>query len=465
MTAVATLVNKFFNKGLLPFQYAQEMLCEFLEECDPAQFDDLISMVVENALVLVSTRPGTKAVCLAAAKGGAKERRRLLKVFKGQTHKLLTHRDAYLAVMMLCEVTDDTVAIQKSLLAELTVVPTAEEIAAAEKFSANPFLDEDIAADAKKSDGDEMDEEDQEEDQEEDEEDEDEQMEEDARGAHMPLLDVALEPSGSKLLLRLLAGVNDDRSKSVEVDSSSKYVDPEELKVLRLPCPASKKNPGVRREELLAFLQEPVLEMVANHAPQLLASRSGSAVVLETLRCFAVASADDGAPEVARAVAAVADAAPVVYEHAIAHRVLKNILLAEAKAGAGSGMLATMLVEKVGADELGAWAAKSNRGAFVVWALLQVPVARSDEALVAGLESKRAAIEAIANVKGASKSGKGGGKGEKLAKGSNGASILLAEISDLLPSSVGQSSASPAETRSSSKAKSAKKKGAAKKKK
>ena len=128
-------------------------------------------------------------------------------------------------------------------------------------------------------------------------------------------------------------------------------------------------------------------------------------------------------------------------------------------------MLATMLVEKVGADELGAWAAKSNRGAFVVWALLQVPVARSDEALVAGLESKRAAIEAIANVKGASKSGKGGGKGEKLAKGSNGASILLAEISDLLPSSVGQSSASPAETRSSSKAKSAKKKGAAKKKK
>ena len=152
---------------------------------------------------------------------------------------------------------------------------------------------------------------DEEEDQEEDEEDEDEQMEEDARGAHMPLLDVALEPSGSKLLLRLLAGVNDDRSRPRSTAAASTWI--RRNSSASATVPASKKNPGVRREEL-AFLQEPVLEMVANHTPQLLASRSGSAVVLK--RSAASRSRRRTARRVARAGGGGRHC-PVVYEHAM----------------------------------------------------------------------------------------------------------------------------------------------------
>ena len=62
---------------------------------------------------------GSKVVAEAIGRGGAKERRRVLKSMKGHALQLLTHRDAYLAVMRLVEVTDDTVALQKGVLAEV----------------------------------------------------------------------------------------------------------------------------------------------------------------------------------------------------------------------------------------------------------------------------------------------------------------------------------------------------------
>ena len=446
MSNMSTLVGKFFQKGLLPFQYAQDILCEFLEECDQTQFDEQLPLVVENAMVLLSTRSGTKAVCLAIARGGAKERRRLLKVLKGQSLALLTHRDAYLAVMMACEVTDDTVAVQKSLLADLVVKPTAEEIAAAEQFSANPFLDDGVAC-KQNSDMDE--------DQDNDGiDDRDASMEEDTQdnylgtsdddmreysstlGEHMPLLDVALSWNGSKLLLWLIAGINDERfESSIGIQGTGKkYLDPEELKVLFIPSPTSKKNPSVRREELLAYLKEPLLDMISCHAKILLTSRSGSAIVVETLRCFSISNEgqiSEGMSQVSSAITALAEVSPVVYEHSIAHLALKKILLNEASANAS--MFASALAEKVGGSVLGMWAASSNRGAFIVLALLQISWVKSNVALLEELDAKRSEI--ARKVEGASsskeKSRAGVGGGAKRSSASEPASLVLTALDQL----------------------------------
>lgn len=120
---------------------------------------------------------GSKVVAEAIGRGGAKERRRVLKSMKGHALQLLTHRDAYLAIMRLVEVTDDTVALQKGLLAELC------DETVQEKFAANPSL--------------------------EDEKEEDDNEKGDEASAHsVPLAQVALHNNGSKLLLRLLAPAN-----------------------------------------------------------------------------------------------------------------------------------------------------------------------------------------------------------------------------------------------------------------
>ena len=101
---MGALVSKLVAKGLLAFQFAHDLLAEYLECCDAGGFRDVQPAVIEQALVLLSTRSGTRAVCRAVSCGDAKDRRRVLKLLKGHTAALLTHRDAYLAVMTLCEV-------------------------------------------------------------------------------------------------------------------------------------------------------------------------------------------------------------------------------------------------------------------------------------------------------------------------------------------------------------------------
>jgi len=230
-------------------------------------------------------------VAEAIGRGGAKERRRVLKSMKGHALQLLTHRDAYLAIMRLVEVTDDTVALQKGLLAELC------DETVQEKFAANPSL--------------------------EDEKEEDDNEKGDEASAHsVPLAQVALHNNGSKLLLRLLAPAN------------TKYQGPEELGTMERPSASSKKDPSRRRQEVLAFLREGLESACVQHARILLMSRSGCSVVVEVIRMWRSAA-------VIEAVAAAA-AGPgesedePMYDHSIAHHALKKILHAEA-GGDGDG--------------------------------------------------------------------------------------------------------------------------------
>jgi pumilio family protein 6 len=124
------LVQKFVDKGLMEFSYVHNLLWEYsqqiVKEVDltaevssKKRIDDLVNQLVESGPKLMSTKPGAKAMSLIVTHAGVKERKRIMKTLKGHTLESLLHDSAFLTIMRLVDVTDDTVTVQKSLLEEI----------------------------------------------------------------------------------------------------------------------------------------------------------------------------------------------------------------------------------------------------------------------------------------------------------------------------------------------------------
>ena len=58
-------------------------------------------------------------MCVVSTHATAKDRKRLLKALKGNVLGSLMHPSAYLALMRLVDVTDDTVNVQKMVLQDI----------------------------------------------------------------------------------------------------------------------------------------------------------------------------------------------------------------------------------------------------------------------------------------------------------------------------------------------------------
>jgi pumilio family protein 6 len=251
-----------------------------------------------------------------------------MKSLKGYTRSSLLHSDAYIALLRTLDVVDDTVAVQKSVLAELQQLP--------EKKGVNPLEDD-----------------------ENDKEDDNES----------PLLELALSDTGSKLFLLLLA--KDDEART-------KYFDPLELEILRPnptvkegdeEVPTSKKSANTRRVELLQYMKSQIIDCCINHSKDLLSSRCGSKVLKEVYNAFPskelgnsiVQSCDDDSDEGENLS---------VFEDSIGHLSIKGILNYDANREDKSGFVTKAMVEKYKdhlLDDIGS----SNRGAFVLASLLK----------------------------------------------------------------------------------------------
>ena len=69
-------------------------------------------------------------MCAVITHATAKDRKRIIKTLKGNTLESLLHDSAYLGVMRIVDVTDDTINIQKSLFDELKAVKVPEKYTA-----------------------------------------------------------------------------------------------------------------------------------------------------------------------------------------------------------------------------------------------------------------------------------------------------------------------------------------------
>jgi hypothetical protein len=117
---VRRLIHKGLTKNLFGYGYFQSLLYEFLQVITPDEIRTRVAPVMANHLLpLLRTRNGVQAACLLISYGTPKDRKRFAKCLKGYSTSILQNHDSYLALLRLVQVTDDTVAIQKNVLAEL----------------------------------------------------------------------------------------------------------------------------------------------------------------------------------------------------------------------------------------------------------------------------------------------------------------------------------------------------------
>jgi pumilio family protein 6 len=124
---VKDIVAKGITKSFFGYTFFQELLAEYIDTVDPSDIRELASSVADHSIHLLSTRAGTRVVAWIASYGTPKDRKRICKSIKGYTSSSLLHRDAYLALIRLIQVTDDTVSIHKSVLNEILAAPKDDE--------------------------------------------------------------------------------------------------------------------------------------------------------------------------------------------------------------------------------------------------------------------------------------------------------------------------------------------------
>jgi CPL (NUC119) domain. len=354
LNSLLSLINKGIEKGLFSFAYFQQILCEYVTAATPNDVRTLCSSLVDHSIHLLSTKAGARVVAECATYGTPKDRKRILKSLKGYTRSTLLHSDAYIALLRVLDVTDDTVNVQKAILAELHVLPKKEP-----KMN---VLGEDENDDK-----------------------------EDSEGKKSPLIELILSDTGSKLFLLLL---------SKDENTKKKYFDPAEMEILRPnttikegeeEVPTSKKSANTRRVELLQYMKNLLCDCCKSHTNELLQSRCGAKVLREVYETFPSKDLADAIVDACENEEGNDDDDDdeylSVFEHPIGHLSIKNIILCDANASSKDDSVTKLLLTKYGGnliDDIGA----SNRGAFVLVSLLA-----SDDSGVAKKEVKKARKE------------------------------------------------------------------------
>jgi len=378
---VLRTVQKGVEKALFGFAYFQKLMFEYATEAVPLHVQQLAPSVADHIIHLLSTRPGSLAAAEIAAVATAKDRKRMARSLKGYARSSLLHRDAYIALLRLLDVTDDT-KLTKGILAELQV-----------------------NSDDKGEGG----------------------RDGETTATTSPILDLALSETGSKLFLLLLS----------DEETRSRYFDPSELRILRSgivvkvggeEVPTSKKNPRVRREELLQFLKGLLSELCLGHTEELLRSMSGSKVLREVCRempssklstriaeiafdSVGNAEAEGGDVDMENEQKGEKDARMLsIFEDQVGHIVMKHLLVDEIAAsscGDDSERVAHLAIA-LQSKFKGALMkiASSNRGAFVLSTLAKVETVKVE--VLAEIEERKSEIADLSKGGGEAGKGKGG---------------------------------------------------------
>eukprot|EP01031_Cornospumella_fuschlensis_P032079 gene32079-38795_t len=239
------IIQKFITKTLLEFTYTHHLLWEYIQEItgmhsdatdgssavsdkDKHRMEELVSQLGDSAPKLLSTKPGARAMSVIIAHASAKDRKRILKSLKGHCLESLLHDSAYMGIIRLVDVTDDTVNIQKSIFDELK--STKRDV----QYTATGEVASDHAE---------------------------------------PWVRIAQHKNAHKLLLRLLV-------------PSRRCFEPDEATLFNLPALNSKKDPVLKRKEHLLYIKDSLVQVVLRHMHTLVRSKYGHKVVEAVVQSF-----------------------------------------------------------------------------------------------------------------------------------------------------------------------------------
>ncbi len=227
MSYLYGLINQLIQKKLTGFTMLHDAMLQYFLNTKPGseeatEFLELLKGDEEGDLLknLAFTKSGSRVVCLSLAYGSAKDRKNILKVYKDTIETLAFDANGHKVLLAAFDVIDDTVLTSKSIFPEL--------------------------------------------------------LGKDAAAQHEKIIALANHPVGRLPLLYLLIGA-----------TKSLFNDNAELTLLNeiheVRATTSKKEPEIRRKELVRSLSGPLLTTITTEAAQLAQTSFGCQLITEAL--------------------------------------------------------------------------------------------------------------------------------------------------------------------------------------
>ena len=124
-------LQKQTDKGLLRYAFSQRLLWEYIQSVEKgedgvdakAAIVPVVPLVYEASLAMVATAHGAKSLCRILAYAQAKDKRKVIKKWKGHIQNMAVHDNGYLVLLAALNVTDDTVLLRKSIINDLVAMP------------------------------------------------------------------------------------------------------------------------------------------------------------------------------------------------------------------------------------------------------------------------------------------------------------------------------------------------------
>ncbi|KAI8906898.1 armadillo-type protein [Gorgonomyces haynaldii] len=92
---------------------------DYMTYCDHKEFKDLIELLKDHLVHILHTAEGAKIVQLCLLHATPKDRKHIIKTFKGLVQTIAREQYGYVVLISCFETIDDTVLLSKSLIAEL----------------------------------------------------------------------------------------------------------------------------------------------------------------------------------------------------------------------------------------------------------------------------------------------------------------------------------------------------------
>ena len=228
MHALHDLINQCIQKKTTGFTMLHDAMLQYYINLQPGgseaiEFMELLKGDEEGDLLknLAFTKSGTRIVCLALAHGNAKDRKVIIKTYKDTVQMLAYDANGYQVILTAYDVVDDTVLVARSVISELLGKDTSSEDSQTNLLAMVTHLK-----------------------------------------ARIPLL----YPFSGK-------------SKSLLSDNDRALLD--EIQAIR--ATTSKKDPEVRRKELLASLSPTLLSLIQNRTDALVQTTLGCQFISEVI--------------------------------------------------------------------------------------------------------------------------------------------------------------------------------------
>lgn len=217
------VVNSILEKGtcnIATVSIVHRAVLEYLLLAEDKAIQDMIDLLKDHLVHILHTREGARVAQLCILHSTSKNRKHIIKSFKGFVGKIAREQYGHAALITCFECVDDTVLLQKAIMAEL--------------------------------------------------------LKDGTEGPNDTFVNLLRSKFGSRLVLYILMGRNRKYQPAYLVNEL------DEMDVVR--AKTSKKDDALRKKELLDAISAPLLTAIENHANELLRDRQGGQVVSETLR-------------------------------------------------------------------------------------------------------------------------------------------------------------------------------------